>query len=115
MTVDGGPFRRGAISMDGDGTAETWRNQYAAADEARHWTGGRGLIGGENPGGGWQRQRIGDMVTACARNGALGYTVRLRLTPEERAALTPWDSPRLTGRGDGAGGDCGVYGKIKKI
>ena len=67
--------------------------QYAAADEPLDWD--AALSEGETPAGVAKAAALEDMVL-CAVTERWGTQFGCALTPEERAALTPWDSPWLT-------------------
>ena len=87
--------------------------QYAAADEPLDWD--AALSEGETPAGVAKAAALEDMVL-CAVTERWGTQFGCALTPEERAALTPWDSPWLTeAQGTVLAETAALYGKLYEL
>ena len=113
------------LSVDGE-AVPAWRylywlamdcrrleEQYAAADEPLDWD--AALSEGETPAGVAKAAALEDMVL-CAATERWGTQFGCALTPEERAALTPWDSPWLTeAQGTVLAETAALYGKLYEL
>lgn len=87
--------------------------QYAAADEPLDWD--AALSEGETPAAVAKAAALEDMVL-CAVTERWGTQFGCALTPEERAALTPWDSPWLTeAQGTVLAETAALYGKLYEL
>ena len=87
--------------------------QYAAADEPLDWD--AALSEGETPAGVAKAAALEDMVL-CAVTERWGTQFGCALTPEERAALTPWDSPWLTeAQGTVLAETAALYGQLYEL
>ena len=87
--------------------------QYAAADEPLDWD--AALSEGETPAAVAKAAALEDMVL-CAVTARWGTQFGCALTPEERAALAPWDSPWLTeAQGTVLAETAALYGKLYEL